>query len=170
MDIKQYIKQTFDYSYWANQRYLAVAERLTDEQLRRKQGHSWGDVHSVLVHMMSSETVWLKRWHGESPQEHLDPMSFPGLSEVRLAWADVEKDMRAFIETQSEESLQNAVTYTNFTGQTFRVPLWQMLMHVTNHETHHRGELAAMFARMDVSHPEEEVIQYFLDLSGQKRY
>jgi uncharacterized damage-inducible protein DinB len=50
------------------------------------------------------------------------------------------------------------------------VPLYQMLMHVANHETHHRGELAAMFALMNVPHPEEEVIQYFLNSSGQKKF
>ena len=58
----------------------------------------------------------------------------------------------------------------NFSGAKFHVPLWQMLMHIPNHETHHRGELAAMFALMNVAHPEEEVIQYFLDLSGQKKF
>ena len=43
-------------------------------------------------------------------------------------------------------------------------------MHIPNHETHHRGELAGMFALMNVAHPEDEVIQYFLDLSGQKKF
>ena len=78
--------------------------------------------------------------------------------------------MRAFISAQTDESLQAAITYANFSGGTFSVPLWQMLMHAANHETHHRGELAAMFALMDVPHPDEEVIQYFLDLSGQKKF
>ena len=170
MDTRQYLSQVFEYTYWANRRYFAVAEALTDEQLHRKQGHSWGDVHSVLVHMMSSETVWLRRWHGESPKDHLDPNTFPTLASLKTAWAEVEKDMRAFIDAQSDQALQSAITYNNFRGETFRVPLWQMLMHVANHETHHRGELAAMFALMAVPHPEEEVIQYFLDLSGQKKF
>jgi uncharacterized damage-inducible protein DinB len=78
--------------------------------------------------------------------------------------------MRNFIQAQTEESLQARLTYSNFSGETFSVPLYQMLMHVANHETHHRGELAAMFALMDVPHPEEEVIQYFLNLSGQKKF
>jgi uncharacterized damage-inducible protein DinB len=39
-----------------------------------------------------------------------------------------------------------AVTYSNFSGETFRLPLWQMMVHIVNHETHHRGELAAMYA------------------------
>jgi uncharacterized damage-inducible protein DinB len=77
--------------------------------------------------------------------------------------------MRAFVDRQTDADLQQEITYTSFAGQTFHVPLWQMLMHLPNHETHHRGELAAMFALMKVPHPEDEVIQYFLDLSGQKK-
>jgi uncharacterized damage-inducible protein DinB len=169
MDVKDYIKQVYDHSYWANHRYLAVADGLTDEQLHRSQGQSWGDVHSVLVHMMSSETAWLKRWHGDSPRSHLDPKEFPNPAALREKWTQVEKEMRAFVDLQTVESLQSVIRYSNFSGEAFRVPLWQMLMHVANHETHHRGELAAMFALMNVPHPEEEVIQYFLDLSGQKR-
>jgi uncharacterized damage-inducible protein DinB len=170
MDLKEYLGQVYDYSYWANRRYVAVAERLTAEQLHRTQGQSWGDVQSVLVHMLSAEITWLKRWHGESPKSHLDPKTFPTLAALKERWAQVEHEMRAFVDLQSAESLLAMISYSNFSGETFRVPLWQMLMHVANHETHHRGELAAMFALMNVPHPEEEVIQYFLDLSGQKKF
>lgn len=169
MDLKEYLPQLYDYTYWANRRYFAVAEGLSEEQLHKDQGHSWQDVFSVLLHMLSSETVWLRRWNGESPKGHLEPGDYPTLKAVQERWQQAEKEMRAFIESRTDQSLQESVTYTNFSGQTFRVPLWQMLMHVANHETHHRGELAAMFALMNVPHPEDEVIQYFLDLSGQKK-
>jgi len=170
MRVGEFIRQTYDYTYWANRRYFAVAENLTEEQLHRKQGHSWDDVHSVLLHMLSSETVWLRRWHGESPQRHLDPKDYPTLVVLKEKWEQVGQEMRAFVDMQTEKSLQAEIAYSNFAGETFRVPLWQLLMHVPNHETHHRGELAAMFALMNVPHPEEEVIQYFLTLSGQKRF
>jgi uncharacterized damage-inducible protein DinB len=170
MNVKDYINQVYDYNYWANKRYFAVAEDLTDEQLHKTQGHSWGDVHGVLVHMLSSEWVWLQRWHGTSPKGHLNKDDFPTLTALKERWDKVEAEMRGFIETQTEESLQSVIAYGNFSGEAFRVLLWQMLMHVANHETHHRGELAAMFALMNVPHPEEEVIQYFLNLSGQKRF
>ncbi len=170
MDVKAYINQAFDYVYWANARYLAVAEGLSDPQVHRDLGHSWGSVHGTFAHMMSSEQVWLKRWHGESPKGHLDPADYPTIGAVKSAWSVTEKEMRTFIDAQSEASLQKVITYANFQGETFRVPLWQMLMHVANHETHHRGELAAMFALLQVPHPEDEVIQYFLNLSGQKKF
>lgn len=169
MLVRDYVVQVYEYTYWANRRYLAVAEGLTEEQLHRKQGHSWEDVYSLLLHMLSSETVWLRRWQGDSPRGHLDPNDYPTLNAVKEKWVQVEREMHLFIGRQSEQSLQQDINYSNFAGQTFRVPLWQMLMHVPNHETHHRGELAAMFALMRVNHPEEEVIQYFLDQSGQKK-
>lgn len=170
MNIKEYLEQTYDYTCWANQRYLKVAEGLSDEQLHRRQGHSWDSVHAVLVHVLSSETVWLRRWQGESPKAHFDPNTFPTLVALEERWTQAEKDLRAFVALQTDSSLQAPIPYSNFNGQEFRVPLWQMFMHVINHETHHRGELAAMFALMNVPHPEEEVIQYFLNLSGQKKF
>ncbi len=170
MDVREYIGQAYDYTYWANGRYLAVAATLSDEQLHRDLGHSWGNVHSTLVHILSSEQVWLRRWHGDSPGGHLDPADYPTLTSLKSAWSGTEKQMRSFIDSQAADGLLTVVTYTNFRGETFHVPLWQMLMHVANHETHHRGELAAMFSLMNVAHPEDEAIQYFLDRSGQKKF
>ncbi len=170
MDIKDYLKQAYEYTYWANQRYVAVAEGLSDDQLHRTLGHSWGDVHATLVHMLSSEWVWMQRWHGSSPKGHLDKAEYPTLAALKKRWSEVEAEMRAFIDVQTDDSLQSEILYSNFRGETFRVPLWEMLAHIVNHETHHRGELAAMYALMGVSHPEDEMIQYFLNASGQKKF
>lgn len=169
MELKQYLEQLYDYNYWANKRYLTVAETLTPEQLFRKQGHSWDSVHAIFVHIMSSERMWQQRWHGEKG-EFLEPKDFPTVASIRGYWVEVEQNMRGFIDEQTEQSLQNNITYTNPKGETFTLPLWQMLVQPPNHNTHHRGELAAMFALMNIPHPEDEVIQYFLNLSGQKSF
>jgi len=168
MQLSEYLQQLYDYNYWANKRYLAVAETLTEEQLFRKQGHSWDSVQAVLVHMMSSERMWPQRWRGEKGS-FLDPQDFPTIASVREYWADVEKNMRGFIAEQTEESLLRDITYTNPKGETFTLPLWQMVIQPPNHNTHHRGELAAMFALMNVPHPEEEIVQYFLIKRGQRQ-
>ena len=168
MQIRDYLQQLYDYNYWANKRYLAVAETLTEEQLFHKQGHSWDSVHGVFVHMMSSERMWPMRWRGETGT-FLDPKHFPTAVSIREYWVDVEKIMLGFVIAQTEESLVKPVIYTNPKGETFTLPLWQMMAHVPNHNTHHRGELAAMFTLMDISHPEEEVVQYFLIKSGQRK-
>ena len=168
MQLKEYLQELYEYNFWANKRYLGVAESLTQEQLFRKQGHSWDSVHAVLVHMMSSERMWPARWRGEKVS-FLNPGDFPSIGSVREYWAGVEQNMRGFFAEQTEESLQRPVTYTNPKGETFTLPLWQMAVQPPNHNTHHRGELAAMFALMEIPHPEEEIVQYFLFKSGQKK-
>lgn len=170
MKLKDYFEKLYDYMYWANHRYFAVAEGLNDEQLHRMQGHSWGNIHAMLVHMMSAEAVWLQRWKGTSPKAYLNEDDYPMLADIKMRWSQQEADMRAFLSLQTEESLETEIAYNNFRNEAFRVPLWQMVLHAANHATHHRGELAAMFALMNVPHPEEEVIQYFLNASGQKKF
>jgi len=169
MELKTYLQELYEYNYWANKRYLTVAETLTEEQLFRKQGHSWDSAHAILVHMMSSERMWQQRWRGENGT-FLDPKDFPTAASIRKYWVEVEQNMRNFIAAQTEPSLMSDVTYTNPKGETFTLPLWQMVVQPSNHNTHHRGELAAMFALMNIPHPEEEVVQYFLNKSGQKKF
>ena len=168
MQLTEYLQHLYDYNYWANKRYLAVAESLTEDQLFRKQGHSWDSVHAVFVHMMGSERMWPMRWRGEIGT-FLDPKDFPTVASIREYWVDVEKSLRNFIAEQTEQSLLRDITYTNPKGETFTLPLWNMVVQPPNHNTHHRGELAAMFALMNVPHPEEEIVQYFLIGSGQKK-
>jgi uncharacterized damage-inducible protein DinB len=170
MQLKQYLETLYDYNYWANHRYLEVAETLTEEQLFQKQGHSWDNVHTVFMHMMNSENWWLQRWNGISTRPAFTREEFPTLASLRDHWTGLETDIRSYVASQTDESLLRMVTYKNPKGESFTVPLWNMMAHLPNHNTHHRGELAAMFALMNVSHPEEEVIQYFLNLSGQKKF
>src|ERR1051325_9895740 len=122
MLLKDYLQELYEYNYWANKRVLTVAESLTEEQLFRKQGHSWDSVHAVLVNMMSSERMWPQRWRGEKGT-FLDPQDFPSATAIREAWVDIEKNMRVFIAEQTAESLRREISYTNPKGETFTLPL-----------------------------------------------
>ena len=118
MELKNYLTELYEYNYWANERYLAVAETLTEEQFFRKQGHSWDSVHAVFVHMMRSERMWPPRWRGEKG-EFLKAKDFPTVASIRTYWVEVEKNMRTFIAEQTEESLMRDVTFTNPKDETF---------------------------------------------------
>jgi uncharacterized damage-inducible protein DinB len=169
MDLPEYLQQLYDYHYWANHRLLAAAEALTEEQLYRPQDHSWGSIHGVFLHMLNAERIWLRRWQGQSPQGFFSAEDFPTLASLRAYWDELETEMRAFVAAQTPQSLEKEITYTSTVGQTYSLILWQMMAHVPNHATHHRGELAAMFALMDVPHPEEELNHYALAKSGQRK-
>ncbi len=162
-----YLVQLFEYNQWANARALEPAEALSHSQLMRPQGHSWGSVHALLVHMMAAEWIWMRRIRGHSPGALLDPDAFPSVQAIRARWSAVSAETLAFLHQQTERSLQGEVEYANTRGQIFSLALWKILVHVANHATHHRGELAAMYALIDAPHPEEDWYLYFLEQSGQ---
>jgi len=169
MSIKSYLEGIYDYNYWANHRYLQAAESLTSEQLFHKWDNRSTSIHGTLLHMLSTETIWLKRWQGEAPKQEFSPVDFPNLSSIRDRWVELERQMRDFLAAQNDESLQEDMVCTGFNGNTFHLLLWQMMAHIPNHNTHHRSELATMFTAMDIPHPEDETVQYFLIQSGQRK-
>ncbi len=153
----------YDYNYWANARLLAACTALTPEQWKQPLGHSWGSVHSLLTHILAAEIIWSARWQGVSPKTLLRPEEIPTLADIELKWTEVEDRVRGFIRSCDDAQFAADLTYTNTHGQTFTFPLGQLMLHLANHGTHHRGELAAMLAILQTPHPEDDLLLYFME-------
>ena len=162
----EYLTYLFAYNQWANNRVLNNASELFLKDLKKKHGHSWGSIHDVLVHMMSAEWIWLRRLQGHSPKGLLSPQEFSTIESIRTRWSTIASNQLAFIRDQDEQSLMLHVSYRNTAGKAFTLKVWQILVHVANHATHHRGELAAMFAVLDAPHDEEDWLFFFLERGG----
>ena len=162
------IKMLFDYNSWANAGMLTACESLTIEQWDRDLGHSWGNIHSLLTHMFAAETVWLARWQGTSPNALRRPADFPTYRELRLAWERLDAEVNLFIDSCDEKALKQDVTYTNTKGESRTFPLGHLILHLANHSTHHRCELAAMLATLGVPHPEDDLLWYLRELKEGK--
>jgi len=168
MEQPEYFLQLYDYHYWANHHILTAAEKLSEEQIHRAQGHSWGSVHGTLLHMMNAEWIWLRRWQSESPKVFYRSEDFPTLAALREYWTKLETEMRAFVAAQTPLSLQREVTYTSTLGKTYQLTLWQMMAQIPNHGTQHRSEIAAMLTAMNIPHPENDIVYYILEKTGQR--
>lgn len=153
----------YDYHYWMSARMLQACETLTPEQWDQPLGHSWGSVHGVLAHMLAAEVIWLARWQGHSPTALLRAETVPALADVRGEWARVEADVRKFIAECDEIRLADDFSWTDTRGNRHSAPLGPVMLHVANHGTHHRGELVAMLALLDVPHPEDDLLWYIYE-------
>lgn len=160
MITKATLELIYAYHYWMNAQILDACEALTSEQWNRPLGHSWGSVHGLVVHMLAAETIWLRRWQGHSPATLLQPEEFPALADARRAWAGLESELRAFLAACDQARLDAPVHYTTTRGQPYSEPLGELMLHVANHGTHHRGELVAMLAILGVPHPEDDLLRY----------
>jgi uncharacterized damage-inducible protein DinB len=49
---------------------------------------------------------------------------------------------------KSEHDTQRIVTYKDLKGNEYSQPLWQMMQHLVNHSTYHRGQVVTMLRQL----------------------
>jgi uncharacterized damage-inducible protein DinB len=69
----------------------------------------------------------------------------------------------AFVDALPPERLGEILAYVNMAGEANRTPLDQVLAHVFNHQTHHRGQAHAMLSSTEVAPPPLDLIYYLRD-------
>jgi uncharacterized damage-inducible protein DinB len=144
------IRTLYAYSAWANERVLDAAARLQPAQFLMP-GPGGAAIRDTLVHTMSAQWVWLRRYQGASPGALWDPAEFPDLATLRTRWSAIEEETGAYLAGLTEADLTRVVSYVNFQGERWAYPLWQQLMHQVNHATQHRSEAALMLTERGCS-------------------
>jgi uncharacterized damage-inducible protein DinB len=136
-----------DYNYWARDRLLEAVAALTPEQFTRPMGNSFDSVRDTIAHICDAESIWLRRWQGEQPEGFQKPERITGLAAAREEWAGLESSMRAVLETLGPEGVERRIDYKDFRGAARSDVFWQMLQHVVNHGSYHRGQVTTMLRR-----------------------
>ena len=147
------INELFNYNYWARDCQLQACAALTEEQFLRGLDSSFASMRDTLVHMVETEVIWLERWRGQSPQSVLSPEQFPSLGAVSERWRAVEREMREYLATLSEETLEQPVTYVSQKGDSFTYELWRPMLHVITHQSYHRGQVTTLLRQLGLQPP-----------------
>jgi uncharacterized damage-inducible protein DinB len=156
------LRTLLDYHYWARDRVLDAAARLTPEQFTRDLRSSFPSVRDTLAHLYSAEWAWYSRWQGHSPTALLPAERFPDVETVRREWSGHEGKMRAFLEGLDEHGVTRVFEYTTLDGQRRTSLFWQMLQHLVNHGSYHRGQLTTMLRQLGAAPPQStDLVAYY---------
>lgn len=136
------IQTLWDYNYWANRRLLATAEQCAPEELTNKFDYAWDSILRTMAHVLGAEWAWLQRIQGVSPAGLLDKDQFSTLDVLRHRWEEEEQAMRAYLGGLSDADLGQVIEYKDTRGTVMSRTLWEILVHVVNHGTQHRAEVA----------------------------
>jgi uncharacterized damage-inducible protein DinB len=164
----QDMKTMLDYHYWARDRLLDALEPLTSDQFTRDLGSSFKSVRDTIAHTYAAEWAWYERWHGRSPTALLPYDQFPDVASLRSAWTAHEAKMRAYVDGLDAAGVERVIDYTLLNGSAGSTPLWQMLQHVVNHASYHRGQVTTMLRQLGASpaKPMDMIAYYRLLASG----
>ena len=140
------MKDTFQmfaaYNAWANGVVYAAAQQLAPAEFTENKGAFFGSMMGTLNHLLCADRIWLRRMtgEGEAPKAlnvilHAD---LPDLAEARIR---EDRRIIALIDSLDEATLAANFTYTPITTPNpVTQKLGSALMHVFNHQTHHRGQ------------------------------
>jgi uncharacterized damage-inducible protein DinB len=137
-----------DYHYWARDRLLEAIEPLSAEQWRRDLGSSFKSIHETVAHIYAAEWAWHQRWQGNSPTALFPAEKLPDVASVRGAWSELEANVRAFLAGLGEAGIPRVFEYRLLNGSEGSSPFWQMLQHVVNHASYHRGQVTTMLRQL----------------------
>ncbi|QIB36028.1 damage-inducible protein DinB [Ancylobacter pratisalsi] len=151
------------YSRWANRRLYVAAAALSDTQYRADRGAFFGSVHGTLNHLLVTDRIWMRRitGMGEAP-DRLDAILFDTLPELETARYLEDVRIVDFVGTLSGWVLRADLHYSNSSGQKFHQPLANVLDHLFNHQTHHRGQVHCLLSGFlgNAATPSLDLIQF----------
>lgn len=146
------LRLLIDYNYWARDRVLDAIATITLEQFIRPMGNSFGSVRDTVAHICGAERIWITRLKGENPGFQ-NPDRLPDIDAARKEWAELEGEMREQLARLGPEAIERTIEYQDLRGNDQSDALWQVLQHVVNHGTYHRGQITTMLRQLDVAPP-----------------
>ena len=147
------LRTLVDYHYWARDRMLEAVGVLTPEPFTRDTSGSFCSIRDTCAHIYAAEWAWDSRWQGLSPTTPLAGDRFPDVATLRLHWMEHEARMRTFVDSLGEAGIHTVFAYTLINGQPGATVFWQMLQHVVNHASYHRGQVTTLLRQVGAEPP-----------------
>jgi uncharacterized damage-inducible protein DinB len=79
--------------------------------------------------------------------------SFPDVTSIRQAWADLEDKVRPLVNGLGETGASRIVEYKLMNGQPGALPFWQLVLHIVNHGSYHRGQVTTLLRQLGAPPP-----------------
>lgn len=149
--MKTMLTQFAAYNLWANGLLAACIQALPPHMQTQPVPSSFAGLHATLLHLWDAESIW---WQRMKLQEHVARPSdsftgntnavIRGLLEQSRQWA-------GWVQGAHEHMLEHQFIYRNSKRETFKQPVAQVLLHLFNHSTYHRGQLVTMLRQLGVT-------------------
>jgi uncharacterized damage-inducible protein DinB len=156
------IRRLFRYNAWANERTFGALTAVPRTMYEADVKSSHGGIHGTMVHVVFAQHVWLLRWQGSPIEAAVQASkSASSLEALRALWLDIETRTDAFLgERLSDALLIESFTMKTAKGVAFSHTYGDSMLHLVNHSSYHRGQVAAMLRQEGVAPPGTDFILY----------
>src|SRR6185369_6098875 len=136
------------YNLWANKKIADFLVTLTDEQLDKEIISSFSSLKKTVLHVWDAQHIWLVRMQGGSLGT-LPGKNFSGTSEDLVnGFLKSSQELVDFVESSGENFLLTPLRYKNLAGEEYKNKISDIIQHVMNHSTYHRGQIITMLRQL----------------------
>lgn len=151
MDLRDSLVMMAGYNRWMNEKLYAVCTQLSDEVRKRDRKAFFHSIHGTLNHLLLGDRGWLDRFNGEPwAFRSLDQELYADFDELRRERVKTDREIEEFVTAITPQRLNAPFSYQNYAGKKFTHPLGPALVHLFNHQTHHRGQLTTLLSQLGV--------------------
>lgn len=160
MSLLDHVRLMAQYNQWMNRKVYEAAAQLPGEKLSEDKGAYFSSVLGTLNHLMIGDTIWLKRLAAHpASHESLDPLRdrehpkaldqllYTRLDELQAAREAIDEIIIAWCNELSDGDLQHKLHYKSMAGQPSVKNFGSLLLHLFNHQTHHRGQITTLLSQ-----------------------
>ena len=155
------------YSAWASQRLMDAASQLTPDELTRNFNTADQSVLGTLAHVFGGDRAWLGRFEGNPPKTLLDQEDRQ-LATLQREWPILQDRWKRWAESLTDEAALAPIAYVDFRGNPWEQPVWQIVLHVVNHGTHHRGQVTGFLRSMGHQPPPVDLHVYHRSVNNSR--
>lgn len=130
------------YHRWANVLTCSAIKLIPDEILMKDFGGSFGSIQSTMVHLLEADWIWLNRWKGV-PLADFPSWDLQRPEAVIREWLEI-SDAMVEVARSFETDPERDVNFIMRSGKSLSLPFQALAVHVMNHGSYHRGQIANM--------------------------
>lgn len=147
-----YCKRMAAYNTWMTEKAYYAADQMSDADRKEDRGAFFKSVHSTLNHILFGDRAWMSHFTGKAYE--MAPIGtdfFTRYDELKAAHNDMCAEIEAFTEGLTPDWLSGTFAWINRSQGTFMErPRWLLIVHMFNHQTHHRGQLSTLFMQAGI--------------------
>jgi uncharacterized damage-inducible protein DinB len=145
--MKELLQQYAAYNVWANNILLERIKKLSEEQINKEIASSFPSLYKTTVHLWFAEDIW---WQRMQLVENIvvAANSFTGgFSELCSHLYKQNQQWAAWVNAASNNQLNQVFAYMRNKEQN-KMKVHDMLLHLFNHATFHRGQLVTLLRQL----------------------
>jgi uncharacterized damage-inducible protein DinB len=148
--MKEILLQFATFNAWANQRLCASVLLLPELQQEQHIDSSFPSLKKTLAHLWDAESMWWQRMKlVEKPVRPSEAGTF-STEEVIKNLHHQDKQWIEWTSNATPAAIDHVFAYQNTKKELFKQPIYQMILHLFNHSTYHRGQLVTMLRQLGV--------------------